>query len=730
MATWKDGPNMAASRGTRPVFPLTALVGQERMKLALLLNAVNPRLGGVLIRGQKGTAKSTAVRALADLLPEITVVVGCRYGCDPDQPDAVCDDCADRLALGELLRPERRRAAVVDLPVGATEDRVVGTLDLERAIQEGTRHFEPGLLARANRGMLYVDEVNLLHDHLVDVLLDAAAMGRNYVEREGVSVSHPAEFLLVGTMNPEEGDLRPQLLDRFALMVDVEGLPDTTERAEVVRRRIAFDRDPAAFRRRWEASEAAQRDRVGRARTLLPAVVLADDLLELISQICAAFDVDGLRADIVMHRTATTLAAWAGRTRVSADDVRQAAELALPHRKRRQPFEQPDLDGDRLDDLMRQHEQRPEDTLGDDANGGSRDTSESEGDATPASTPPSSGPGPAEPSTTPGGGQPGTHGGSRPDQTLAPTGSYAVPPLESLSRQSRLSTRPPVGRRSTTRKEMEYGAYVGSRMPTGLPKQLALAPTIRAAAPYQRSRAAGLIAPHTGGAADLSVPSRRNRLLLHPADLRERVHSGRTSNLIVFVVDASGSMGAKDRMAATKGAILSLLLDAYRKRDHVGLVVFRGEHATVALPPTNSVDLAERLLATMPTGGRTPLADALAQTGAMVERAARQRDGGVPLVVVISDGRPNVALSAGNPFADAVTMARHLRGILSRLGGHALLIDTEQGRTRLGLAAEIATALDARYLRLDDLRRGDAPSVRAIDSSVRALLTPVAGARR
>src|SRR5215211_7571956 len=342
----------------RPVFPFTALVGQERMKRALILNTVNPKLGGVLVRGEKGTAKSTAVRGLANLLLEITAVADCPYGCDPQDHEAACESCRER--------PEppitRRRVPLVELPVGATEDRVVGTLDLERAIQEGRRRFEPGLLASANRGILYIDEVNLLNDHLVDVLLDAAAMGVNYVEREGVSVQHPAQFLLVGTMNPEEGDLRPQLLDRFALAVEVEGLPVPADRADVVRRRIAFETDPGGFAAQWADAEAAERDRILAARRLLPAVRLDDRMLGLITQLCCDFEVDGLRADIVMYKTALTLAAYAGRRAVDEGDVRDAAELALLHRRRRLPFQQPQLDRDQLDQKIREHLAEDEDS--------------------------------------------------------------------------------------------------------------------------------------------------------------------------------------------------------------------------------------------------------------------------------------------------------------------------------------------------------------------------------
>ncbi|MEU8190970.1 ATP-binding protein, partial [Micromonospora carbonacea] len=335
------------------------------MRLALLLNAVCPAIGGVLVRGEKGTAKSTAVRALAALLPPVDQVAGCRFACDPATPDPSCPDGPHpgppdgphpngAAGPGRAGAPvERRPARLVELPVGAAEDRVVGSLDLERALAEGVRAFEPGLLAAAHRGVLYVDEVNLLHDHLVDLLLDAAAMGRNHVEREGVSVSHASRFLLVGTMNPEEGELRPQLLDRFGLTVEVAASRDPAVRVEVVRRRLAADADPAGFAARWADADAQVARRVAAARDRLGRVRLPDAALRQIAEVCAAFDVDGMRADIVTARAAMAHAAWQDRTVVTAEDVRVAARLALPHRRRRDPFDAPGLDEDRLDEALR-----------------------------------------------------------------------------------------------------------------------------------------------------------------------------------------------------------------------------------------------------------------------------------------------------------------------------------------------------------------------------------------
>ena len=340
-----------------PRFPFTAIVGQTTMKRALILNAVNTRIGGVLIRGKKGTAKSTAVRSLAALLPEVSVLRGCPYSCPPENRQGLCQWCQPH---GEDAPAVSRQVRIVDLPVGATEDRLVGSLDIEQAIKTGSRSFEPGLIASTHRGILYVDEVNLLNDHLVDVLLDAAAMGRNYVEREGISVSHAAEFILVGTMNPEEGDLRPQLLDRFGLAVEVDSAFTPEERREVVKRRIAYESDPFEFMDRWQDSEAEERERILRSQRLLGQVSVSDDILELITDICAEYQVDGLRADIVMYKTASTIAAYEGRDHVVVEDVRESAEMALLHRQRRQPFQQPHLVTEQLDSMIDEFQNRPE----------------------------------------------------------------------------------------------------------------------------------------------------------------------------------------------------------------------------------------------------------------------------------------------------------------------------------------------------------------------------------
>jgi Mg-chelatase subunit ChlI len=342
------------------IFPFSAIVGQERMKKALALNAINPRLGGVLIRGQKGTAKSTAVRALANLLPQINIVSDCPFHCDPKRVADMCAGCRTRFNQKEILPVKTRPMQVVELPLGATEDRVLGTLDIEKAIKKGEKHFDPGILASAHRGILYVDEVNLLDDHLVDVLLDSAAMGVNTVEREGVSFSHPSRFMLIGTMNPEEGELRPQLLDRFALCVDVEGILDPEERKNVVRRYLSFEMDSHGFSHQWEGEEKLLCDHIVTAQQLLADVTYSDDILSLITSIAIDMEVDGHRADIAMLKTAQTIATYHHRKEVTEDDVREAAELVLSHRMRRKPFQEPSIDKDKLEQSMKNHQNQKE----------------------------------------------------------------------------------------------------------------------------------------------------------------------------------------------------------------------------------------------------------------------------------------------------------------------------------------------------------------------------------
>ena len=660
--------------GREPRFPFTAIVGQTPMKRALLLNAINPRIGGVLVRGKKGTAKSTAVRSLAALLPQVPVVPGCPYSCQPEAPQDVCQWCRQ---TGRAGNPSARQVRIVDLPVGATEDRLVGSLDIEQAIKSGEKNFEPGLIAAAHRGILYIDEVNLLNDHLVDVLLDAAAMGRNYVEREGISVSHDAEFMLVGTMNPEEGDLRPQLLDRFGLAVEVDGVFEPAERREVVRRRMAFESEPFAFMDAWADAEQEERKRLLDSQRRLNEVAVPDDILELITDICAEYQVDGLRGDIVMYKTASTIAAYEGRTVVDVDDVREAALMALLHRQRRQPFQQPHLVTEQLDQMLEEFQNQPRNREpADTDNSLNDDPGDADSDRDPE---------PPEPETD----DPAPDAGLG-DEWFEIGDPYAVQNLQVQPPDRR--ARRASGRRATSVSGTSVGRYVAARVPDGPAADLALDATLRAAAPHQQTRRS---------AADDDAAA----LLIEPWDVREKVRETHTGSLILFVVDASGSMGAQRRMVAVKGAVMSLLLDAYQRRDRVGLIAFRGTGAELLLPPTGSVEMAQWCLQEMPTGGRTPLARAMYLAMETLETERLKDRDVLPLLVLLSDGRANVTLS-GEQSAQTSSSDGEVQDLARMIADAkipAVVVDTEQDFIKLQLSQPIADAMSARYIKLDDL---------------------------
>jgi magnesium chelatase subunit D len=656
-----------ASNSQQSAYPFAGIVGMADLKLALLLNAVSPAIGGVLVRGEKGTAKSTMVRGLAALLPPVPVVPGCPYSCDPAAPDPACPAGPHGAAP-----PELRPVTLAELPVGATEDRLTGSLDIERVLTAGTTAFQPGLLAAAHRGVLYVDEVNLLHDHLVDLLLDAAALGVNYVEREGVSVRHASRFLLVGTMNPEEGELRPQLLDRFGLTVQVTASQDWAERADVVRRRLAFEADPAGFITRFSADTAQLAAQVATARNRLPGVDLPDAALRQICAVCGSFGVDGMRADLVTARTAIALAAWHGRDVVTEEDIRTAARLALPHRRRRDPFDAPGLDEQALDEALREASSEPEPP----GPRGPEDPDDGP-DGGPAGGPDGPDGGPSGPGSLPDSSTPQPPQQSRQPAEAPP--SAPVPPAAPF--RARLLTVPGVGEGAPGRRSAARGPFgrtVGARLPQDRSFALHLPATVRAA----------------------TVRGATPRIRLARADLREAVREGREGNLVLFAVDASGSMAARQRMRAVKGAVLSLLLDAYQRRDKVGLVTFRGAGAELTLPPTSSVEAAARRLAGLATGGRTPLAAGLARA-ARVLAAERLRD---PrrraLLVVVTDGRATSGSDADLARAAALLTGPGLAGTAS------VVVDCEASVLRLGLAGRLAAQLGATLLSMDELEAG------------------------
>jgi magnesium chelatase subunit D len=629
-----------------PSFPFSAIVGQETLKTALLVNAVDPRVGGVLVRGEKGTAKSTAVRALAAVLPPIEVVAECRFSCDPDDAAHLCDECLVRAAEGDLPRATRR-PRVVELPVSATEDRLVGTLDMEHALKHGERRFEAGLMAAANRGILYVDEVNLLDDHLVDTLLDAAAMGVNTVEREGVAYSHPARFILVGTMNPEEGDVRPQLLDRFGLCVDVQGLSIPDQRVAVVERRSMFEDDREAFLADWGPQESDLEATLLRARATVGEMRMPRPLVFLIANACAEMGVDGHRADLTMARAATALAALEGRPVPDVDDIRAVAPLVLAHRMRRRPFEDVSFDQMRIDALL----------------------PAGAGDGSEGSSAPEEG---------------GREGDGDASATVAVLRTIDAAAVEE-SASDRLVTpldasrRGGSGRRQETRSDDKRGRYSHAETPRpGRDPDIAVDATIRQAASRGPSKEGGLAVNVT------------------PEDVRSKVRKRRVGTSIVFCVDASGSMGASSRMEAAKGAVLDLLVDAYKRRDRVGVVSFRGNEAEVLLTPTSSVELAQLRLRAMETGGATPLASGLAKSLELLTTEMRRDQETVPWIVLVSDGRANVGLKGGLGSDDARTMAARVRE--SKV--NALVVDTSETAAAGASARELARLAGGEYIRL------------------------------
>lgn len=650
------------------LYPFSAIVGQTKMKRALLINAVDPRIGGLLIRGERGTGKSTAARALADLLPEIEVVADCPFACNPQNEDEMCASCLQRWGEGEPLPVCSRPMRFVTLPLNASEDRVVGTLDLERAVKEGVKDFETGILAEANRSLLYVDEVNLLDDHIVDILLDAAAMGVNIVEREGVSYSHPASFIMVGTMNPEEGELRPQLEDRFGLCVEVTGESETSDRVEVIRRRQRFLDDAQLFRSSFEPEQQKLRGDVLAARELLPQVVLEETILELVTRIAVELGVCGHRADIATCQAARALAALEGKTRVGEDHIRDAAEMALLHRLRKTPFDNQLKDVERLDRIIERKGKLIDLPLQD-----SLATACSTGETTTVTDSDDES-------------QPAAKLGERSAQALGK--DLEMPSLQGLAAKAARATS---GKRSNTVSETGNGRRVGHRLPR--PDEdvgagnLAIDATLRAAA----GRTAGTDRPFS----------------VQKEDLRAAIRKRKVGHLILFIVDASASMGCNERIEATKKVVNQLLVDAYQKRDRVGLISFRDEGAQLVLNPTSSVQLANLRIKDLTTGGATPLNHGLAM-GLLVSRRELRRDPEIsPLMVLITDGHGNVGYASDNPLRESLELAEKIRAQNLPCVVFDTSIETSRvkaGRTIPSHARRIATAMGADYYHLSSMQ--------------------------
>ena len=698
------------ARTPPPVYPFTRIVGQEEMKLALLLNVIDASIGGVLIMGHRGTGKSTAVRALADLLPKIERVRACLYACDPRDETNLCDECHARISSGEKLPREREPVTVTELPLGATEDRVCGTLNIERALKEGVKAFEPGLLARANRGFLYIDEVNLLEDHLIDILLDAAVTGRNVVEREGISLEHPARFRLVGSGNPEEGELRPQLLDRFGLHVEVRTATDLDERVMIVEQREAFDRDPVEFRAQSESEQESLRRTIVRARKKLHQVELPRELLRSIAELCQQLKVDGHRGELTIARAARALAALEGRKGVSAADVRRVATMALRHRLRRDPLEQtgssarieqqldrlfpPSADAERAKKSKNAHdrdEPTPSSTGG---NGGGNGAG---GRARPDSN--------AE----------GAHDDeAQRDSPPALDAQLPETPLDTLKRTERQQVAKPEssGRRTGMRRTLDNtrrGRYVRAVSARTAGAKLALDATLRAAA-----QAAGHGDTETRRRGEKETSAASARLRFPASDsLRYKRFKRKAGTLFIFVVDTSGSM-ALNRIAQAKGALVRLLQQSYIKRDRVALVSFRGQRADVMLRPSGSAARARRILDSLSIGGATPLAAGL-MSALELARISRRQSASRVVLLLFTDGRANVSLST-NETRDKAARQREIGNELKQIGAalhqadvETIVVDTQNRFTSGGEGEKLAGMIEGRYVYLSTISQNGEP---------------------
>ncbi|WP_303863925.1 magnesium chelatase subunit D family protein [Alkalibaculum bacchi] len=626
------------------VFPFVGVLGQDAVKNALIWNVINPRIGGVLICGEKGTAKSTLVRGFEAVLEGQTIV---------------------------------------QLPLNVTEDRLVGTIDFEHAIKYGDKKFEPGILHRADKNILYVDEVNLLSDHLVKILLESASSGINIVEREGISFKHTSDFILVGSMNPEEGALRPQFLDRFGLYVEVKGEKDLRKRCEIIRRRISFEEDPLSYVSKWMEETRTLSNKVKRAKEDLLRVTVTQNAMQLASSIVKEGNCEGHRGELVLIETAKAIAAFSGRTVINIEDIKEAAKYALPHRIRNnQPQQQTSMpteqDGDK-DNQQEDNKNKPNDQL--DQQEQSSDTSQDQGEFKQQS----------DPSQMDNYGDESTESqeeeiGEGNKETVDDPGQPFIVNKWLEENVNRTVVRGS-GKRSRVVTSSNQGRYVRYAFPKGNKiTDVALDATLRSAAPYQLFREKG-----------------KTAIAIEKSDIRVKVREKRSGNTIVFVVDASGSMGANKRMTAVKGAILSLLNDAYQKRDRVCMIAFRNDSAELMLGVTRSVDLAQKKLSVLPTGGRTPLAAGLDMAYDVIKGAKIKDKDILPAIVLVTDGRATYVRNGIDAFEDAMRSAQ-------RIGTEKIktvLIDTDQNFIQLNLGEKIATALNADRYKIEDLKAQD-----------------------
>jgi len=666
-------------------YPFTAIVGQDEMKLALVLNVIDPLIGGVLIMGHRGTGKSTAVRALADLLPEISIVSGCAYRCDPQNQENLCVDCRAKTESGEMLQPQRAAVSVAELPLGATEDRVCGTIAIERAFKDGVKIFEPGLLARANRGFLYIDEVNLLEDHLVDLLLDVAVTGQNRVERESISIEHPARFVLIGSGNPEEGELRPQLVDRFGLHAEVKTEDSLNRRVTIVERRESFDRDSDVFLHSFAAEQEKLRNRITRARKHFAGVKIERILLQYIAQLCSDLRVDGHRGEITIMRAARALTAFEGRKRVTEDDVKAVAVMSLRHRLRRDALEET-AGGERINRALQQvfangpmrdrSGDRSDRLTGNKAPNENGKQAHDSGDVRNRSSMPSA--------------DPGSH--SKTDLPLPPAVEEDKPPHLRLrsdlgkkdrSGKSEFSSRQVYGARRLVTNQRR-GRYSSATSIKSADSKIALDATLRA----MLAKSVSASKASAGAISDA---------------FRFKLFKRKQGSLFIFAIDTSGSM-ALNRIARARAVMLKLLRQSYLDRDSVAIVAFRGKSAKVRLPPSRSILRARRVLDSLNIGGSTPLSAGLVCTLELVTRT-RNKHGEI-VVLLFTDGHANVSLR-NNGNDERALRQQMIEAELAQLGASlkkarasVAVVDTQSGFNSDVDTRRVADMLGACLVRL------------------------------
>ena len=625
------------------IFPFVAVEGQEKIKKALLLNIINPKIGGVLINGEKGTAKSTLVRGIGEVFPEIKIV---------------------------------------NLPLNITEDNLLGSLDIEKTLKTGKKVFQDGLLKKCHNNILYIDEVNLLGDSIISNILEVASREINYIEREGISISHQCKFVLIGTMNPEEGGLRPQLLDKFGLYVNVEGSDDILERVKIIKKRLEFEDNPRKFCEKYKEDNEALREKIFRAKERLSEIKASEQIINIAIKIVEEANTTGNRAEIILIETAKGLAALEGRKYLNISDLKEAAEFVLPHRtnQKNQSVSKDDRENmenenseeqensgnnNELTDRDQKNQEKEENNQEENCN--TDDKSEIEEDENIENS------------------QEKKENSSELEEEFKIGDIFKVKDifLDSVRDNKKRSG---TGKRCKTKSGSLQGKYVKSIIPKGKIIDFAFDATIRAAAPYQRkSDINGL------------------KIKIRKEDIRVKVRERRTGTSILFVVDSSGSMGVKKRMEAVKGAIMSLLKDAYEKRDRVGLVAFRKDCAEELLPITRSIDLAQKKLEKLTTGGKTPLAAGIEKAYNIIKKELKKDEKVVPLILFLSDGKANYSISGKDPIKESLELAQKIKKENIR----TIVIDTEEGFIKLEMAKTLSEALGAEYYKLENLKSED-----------------------